>query len=101
MRLSKGDVFQVIKMKRLLPLTLIVPIIAQGKEVFTNDQGLKIEYVKPSVSCFYDKEAYEGYLNTCLMLPNYETCAQTKYENYICSDQNMIKQLEKKAMETE
>jgi len=91
----------VIKMKRLLPLTLIVPIIAQGKEVFTNDQGLKIEYVKPSVSCFYDKEAYEGYLNTCLMLPNYETCAQTKYENYICSDQIMIKQLEKKAMETE
>ncbi|MDA8869660.1 hypothetical protein N9H67_02870 [Methylophilaceae bacterium] len=88
-------------MKRLLPLTLIVPIIAQGKEVFTNDQGLKIEYVKPSVSCFYDKEAYEGYLNTCLMLPNYETCAQTKYENYICSDQIMIKQLEKKAMETE
>jgi hypothetical protein len=86
-------------MKRLLLLSLIIPIIAQGKEVFTNEQGLKIEYVKPSVSCFYDKEAYEGYLNTCLMLPNYETCAQTKYENYICSDQNMIKQLEKKAKE--
>ena len=86
-------------MKRLLLLSLIVPIIALGKEVFTNDQGLKIEYDKPSVSCFYYKDAYEGYLNTCLMLPNYETCAQTKYENYICSDQNMIKQLEKKAKE--
>jgi len=88
-------------MKRLLLLSLIVPIIALGKEVFTNDQGLKIEYDKPSVSCFYYKDAYEGYLNTCLMLPNYETCAQTKYENYICSDQNMIKKLEKKAKETE
>ena len=86
-------------MKGLFLLSLIIPIIAQGKEVFTNDQGLKIEYVKPSVSCFYDKEAYEGYLNTCLMLPNYETCAQTKYENYICSDQNIINQLEKKAKE--
>ena len=86
-------------MKGLFLLSLIILIIAQGKEVFTNEQGLKIEYVKPSVSCFYDKEAYEGYLNTCLMLPNYETCAQTKYENYICSDQNMIKQLEKKAKE--
>ena len=86
-------------MKGLFLLSLIIPIIAHGKEVFTNDQGLKVEYVKPSVSCFYDKEAYEGYLNTCLMLPNYETCAQTKYENYICSDQNMIKKLEKKAKE--
>ena len=86
-------------MKGLFLLSLIIPIIAQGKEVFTNEQGLKIEYVKPSVSCFYDKEAYEGYLNTCLMFPNYETCAQTKYENYICSDENMIKQLEKKAKE--
>ena len=86
-------------MKGLFLLSLIIPIIAQGKEVFTNEQGLKIEYVKPSVSCFYDKEAYEGYLNTCLMLLNYETCAQTKYENYICSDQNMIKQLETKAKE--
>ena len=86
-------------MKRLILLSLIIPIIGQSKEDFTNDQGLKIEYVKPSVSCFYDKEAYEGYLNTCLMLPNYEICAQTKYENYICSDQNMIKQLEKKAKE--
>jgi hypothetical protein len=83
-------------MKRLLLLSLIIPIIGQSKVVFTNEQGLKIEYVKPSVSCFYDKEAYEGYLNTCLMLPNYETCAQTKYENYICSDQSMVKQLEKK-----
>ena len=88
-------------MKGLFLLSLIIPIIAQGKEVFTNEQGLKIEYVKPSVSCFYDKEAYEGYLNTCLMLPNYEACAQTKYENYICSDQNIIKQLEKKAKEAE
>ena len=88
-------------MKRLILLSLIIPIIGQSKEVFTNDQGLKIEYIKPSVSCFYDEEAYEGYLNTCLMLPNYETCAQTKYENYICSDQNMIKQLEKKAKGTE
>ena len=86
-------------MKRLILLSLIIPIIGQSKEVFTNDQGLKIEYVKPSVSCFYNKEAYEGYLNTCLMLPNYEICAQTKYENYICSDQNMINQLEKKAKE--
>ena len=86
-------------MKKLFLLILIIPIFGQGKEVFTNDQGLKIEYVKPSVSCFYDKEAYEGYLNTCLMLPNYEACAQTKYENYICSDQKMIKQLEKKAKE--
>ena len=86
-------------MKKLFLLILIIPILGQSKEVFTNDQGLKIEYVKPSVSCFYDKEAYEGYLNTCLMLPNYEICAQTKYENYICSDQNMINQLEKKAKE--
>ena len=86
-------------MKKLFLLILIIPILGQSKEVFTNDQGLKIEYVKPSVSCFYDKEAFEGYLNTCLMLPNYEICAQTKYENYICSDQNMINQLEKKAKE--
>jgi hypothetical protein len=86
-------------MKKLFLLVLVIPILGQSKEVFTNDQGLKIEYVKPSVSCFYDKEAYEGYLNTCLMLPNYEICAQTKYENYICSDQNMINQLEKKAKE--
>ena len=88
-------------MKGLFLLSLIVPIIALGKEVFINDQGLKIEYVKPSVSCFYDKEAYEGYLNTCLMLPNYETCAKTKYENYICSDKDMVEKLEKKAKEAE
>ena len=88
-------------MKRLFLLSLIVPIICQGKEVFTNEQGLKIEYVKPSVSCFYDKEAYEGYLNTCLMLPNYEACAQTKYENYICGDKDMVEKLEKKAKEAE
>ena len=86
-------------MKKLLLLLLINPLLGQSKEIFINDQGLTIEYAKPSVSCFYDKEAYEGYLNTCLMLPNYETCAQTKYENYICSDQNMIKQLEKRAKE--
>ena len=49
----------------------------------------------------YDKEAYEGYLNTCLMLPNYETCAQTKYENYICGDKDMVEKLEKKAKEAE
>ena len=35
------------------------------------------------------------------MLPNYETCAQTKYENYICGDNNMIRQLQKKAKEAE
>ena len=84
-------------MKGLFLLSLIIPIIAQGKEVFTNEQGLKIEYVKPSVSCFYDKEAYEGYLNTCLMLPNYETCGQAKYEMHICGDKNKVKQLEKKS----
>jgi hypothetical protein len=33
------------------------------------------------------------------MLPNYEACAETKYENYICGDKDMIKQLEKKAKE--
>jgi len=32
-------------MKGLFLLSLIIPIIAQGKEVFTNEQGLKIEYV--------------------------------------------------------
>ena len=84
-------------MKGLFLLSLIFPIIAQGKEVFTNEQGLKIEYVKPSVSCFYDKEAYEGYLNTCLMLPNFEACAKTKYEMYICRDKNTIKQLKEKS----
>tara|TARA_B110000114_G_scaffold43759_1_gene46299 strand:+ start:821 stop:1087 length:267 start_codon:yes stop_codon:yes gene_type:complete len=88
-------------MRKLLLLLLTIPVIGQSEETFTNEQGLKIEYVKPSVSCFYDKEAYEGYLNTCLMLPNYEACAQTKYENYICGDKDMVKQLEKKAMEAE
>ena len=88
-------------MRKLLLLLLTIPVIGHGEETFTNEQGLKIEYVKPSVSCFYDKEAYEGYLNTCLMLPNYETCAKTKYENYICSDKNMVKQLEEEAMEAE
>ena len=77
----------------------MIPLLVHSKNFFINDQGIKVEYSKPSLSCFYDKEAYEGYLNTCLMLPNYETCAQTKYENYICSDENMIKQLEKKAKE--
>ena len=88
-------------MKKLLLLFLTTPVLGQSIEIFTNDQGLKIEYTKPSVSCFYDEEAYEGYLNTCLMLPNYETCAQTKYENYVCGDKNMVKQLEKKAKEVE
>ena len=83
-------------MKKLFLLLLIIPILGQSKEVFTNDQGLKIEYVKPSVSCFYDKEAYEGYLNTCLIVPNKEICAQTKYERYICSNKNEIKKLEDK-----
>lgn len=86
-------------MKKLLLLLLTIPLLGEAKETFINDQGLKIEYVKPSVSCFYDKEAYEGYLNTCLMLPNYETCAETKYENYICNDKDMIRQLEKKVKE--
>tara|TARA_B100000767_G_C19633041_1_gene479160 strand:+ start:145 stop:411 length:267 start_codon:yes stop_codon:yes gene_type:complete len=86
-------------MKKLLLLLLTIPILGQTKEIFINDQGLEIQYAKPSVSCFYDKEAYEGYLNTCLMLPNYEACAETKYENYICGDKDMIKQLEKKAKE--
>ena len=78
-------------------LLLTIPILGQTKEIFMNDQGLEIQYDKPSISCFYDKEAYEGYLNTCLMLPNYETCAQTKYENYICGDKNMVEKLEKKS----
>ena len=88
-------------MKKLLLLLLTIPILGQTKEIFMNDQGLEIQYDKPSVSCFYDKEAYEGYLNTCLMLPNYETCAQTKYENYICGDKDMVEKLEKKAKEAE
>jgi hypothetical protein len=84
-------------MKKLLLLLLTIPILGQTKEIFINDQSLEIQYDKPSVSCFFDKEAYEGYLNTCLMLPNYETCAQTKYENYICGDKDMVEKLEKKS----
>ena len=84
-------------MKKLFLLVLVLPILGQSKEVFINDQGLKVEYSKPSLSCFYDKEAYEGYLNTCLMLPNYETCGQAKYEMHICGDKNKVKQLEKKS----
>jgi hypothetical protein len=72
----------------------MIPMLGHSKEIFINDQGLKIEYSKPSVSCLYNKEAYEGYLNTCLILPNFETCAQTKYEMYICGDNNKAKQLE-------
>ena len=68
-------------MKRLFLLSLIVPIICQGKEVFTNEQGLKIEYVKPSLSCFYDKEAYEGYLNTCLILSLFGLMQRTKWQS--------------------
>ena len=81
-------------MKKLLLLLLMIPMLGHSKEIFINDQGLKIEYSKPSVSCLYNKEAYEGYLNTCLILPNFETCAQTKYEMYICGDNNKAKQLE-------
>ena len=84
-------------MKKLFLLLLAIPMLSHSKEFFINDQGLKIEYSKPSLSCFYDKEAYEGYLNTCLMLPNYETCGQAKYEMHICGDKNKVKQLEKKS----
>ena len=84
-------------MKKLLLLLLTIPMLSHSKEIFINDQGLKIEYSKPSLSCFYDKEAYEGYLNTCLMLPNYEACGQAKYEMHICGDKNNIKQLEEKS----
>jgi len=82
-------------MKKLLLLLLTIPILSHSKEIFINDQGLRIEYSKPSVSCSYDKEAYEGYLKTCLILPNSETCAQTKYEMYICGDKNKEKQIKK------
>ena len=75
---------------------LTVSMTSHSKEVFINEQGLKIDYSKPSVSCFYDKESYEGYLNTCLILPNFETCAQTKYEMYICGDNYKVKQLKEK-----
>ena len=84
-------------MRILLLLLLTIPVIGHGEETFTNEQGLKIEYVKPSVSCFYDKEAYEGYLNTCLIMPNFEACAQAKYEMYICGDKNKVKQVEEKS----
>ena len=84
-------------MKKLLLLLLTIPMLSHSKEIFFNDQGLKIEYSKPTLSCFYDKEAYEGYLNTCLILPNFETCAQAKYEMYICDDKNKVKQLEDKS----
>ena len=84
-------------MKKLLLLSLMIPMLGHSKEIFINDQGLKIEYSKPSLSCFYDKEAYEGYLNTCLMLPNYEACGQAKYEMHICGDKDKVKQLEEKS----
>ena len=83
-------------MKKLLLLLLIIPMLSLSKEVFINEQGVKIEYIKPSVSCIYDKEAFEGYLNTCLIVPNKEICAQTKYEMYICSNKTEIKKLEDK-----
>jgi len=72
-------------------------MLGHSKEISINDQGVKTEYSKPFVSCFYDKEAYEGYLNTCLILPNFETCAQAKYEMYIFDDKNKVKQLEDKS----
>jgi len=84
-------------MKKLILLLFLIPNLVLGGEIFINDQGARIKYFKPSVSCFYDKEAYEGYLNTCLILPNFEICAQTKYEMYICGDKDKVKQLEKKA----
>ena len=84
-------------MKKLLLLSLTISMLSHSKEIFINDQGLKIEYSKPSLSCFYDKEAYEGYLSTCLMLPNYEACGQAKYEMHICGDKNKVKQLEEKS----
>jgi hypothetical protein len=84
-------------MKKLLLILFLIPNLVMGGEISINDQGARIEYSKPSVSCFYDKEAYEGYLNTCLILPNFETCAQTKYEMYICGDKNIVKQLEEKS----
>jgi len=83
-------------MKKLLLLLLTIPMLSHSKEIFINDQGLKIEYSKPSLSCFYDKKAYEGYLNTCLMLPNYEACGQAKYEMHICADKHKIKQVDEK-----
>ena len=84
-------------MRKLLFLLLTIPMLGHSKEISINDQGVRTEYSKPSVSCFYDKEAYEGYLNTCLILPNFETCAKTKYEMFICGDKNKVKQLEEKS----
>lgn len=83
-------------MKKFLLLLLIISLLGHSKEIFINEQGIRIEYTQPSVSCIYDKEAYEGYLNTCLIVPNKEICAQTKYEMYICSNKNEIKKLEEK-----
>ena len=83
-------------MKKLILLLFLIANLVMGGEIFINDQGARVEYSKPSVSCFYDMEAYEGYLNTCLILPNFETCAQTKYEMYICGDKKKVKQLEDK-----
>ena len=84
-------------MKKLLLLSLTIPMLCHSKEIFINNQGLKMEYSKPSLSCFYDKEAYEGYLKTCLMLPNYEACGQAKYEIHICDNKNKVKLLEEKS----
>ena len=84
-------------MKKILLLLFLIPNLVMGEEILINDQGIKIEYSKPSLSCFYDKEAYEGYLKTCLMLPNYEACGQAKYEIHICGDKNKVKQLEEKS----
>ena len=86
-------------MVKLLLILLTIPMLSYSKEISINDQGVRTEYSKPSVSCFYDKEAYEGYLNTCLMLPNFEACAKTKYEMYICGDKNKVIQLEEKSKE--
>ena len=84
-------------MNKLLLLLLTIPMSSHSKEIFFNDQGLKIEYSKPILSCFYDKEAYEGYLKTCIMLPNYEACGQAKYEMHICGNKNKVKLLEEKS----
>ena len=84
-------------MKKLLLLLFLKANLVLAGEIFINDQGIKIEYSKPSLTCFYDKEAYEGYLSTCLMLPNYEACGQAKYEMHICGDKEKVKQLEEKS----
>ena len=81
----------------------IIIILLSGLLTFSCSKENRVELEPSSKNDSFRlyKEAYEGYLNTCLMLPNYETCAQTKYENYICGDNNMIKQLQKKAKEAE